>query len=119
VLGRRAFGGLGNGRDKVREESLELGNLAQWVGALGTILAVIVALFKTEFLQWLRRPNLKIVVSLGPPECHAVPFTFKVAQDTPIQIAQSYYFRIYVLNDGKTRAEQVQVYVAGLSRPNG
>jgi hypothetical protein len=36
------------------------GNLAQWFGAVLTLCAVVVALFKEEFLEWRRHPELTV-----------------------------------------------------------
>lgn len=51
-------------------ESFEFGTLAQWAGAIGTIGAVVVALFKDEFLRWRRKARLQLSVVLRPPDCH-------------------------------------------------
>ena len=44
-----------------------IGTLAQWVGAFGTISAVIVALSKEEMLRWFRRPKLVAVLKAEYP----------------------------------------------------
>jgi hypothetical protein len=42
----------------------KLGSIAQWVGALGTLAAVGVALFKEDVLRALRRPELAVSIAL-------------------------------------------------------
>lgn len=98
-------------------QGMELGNLAQWVGAAATLLAVLVALFKTEIVSWWRRPILDVSVHLEPPYCHSTTLHYQVQRTalTFVQ-AQCYYFRLWVANRGKTRAERVQVFAAKLYR---
>src|SRR5207249_2290708 len=43
--------------------------LAQWVGAIATSAAVIVALFKDELLRYFRRPTLRVRIMPEPPDC--------------------------------------------------
>lgn len=96
---------------------MELGNLAQWVAAAATLLAVLVALFKTEIVSWWRRPILDVSIFLEPPYCHSTTLHYTV-QRTALTYAQAqcYYFRLWVQNHGKTRAERVQVHAAKLFR---
>lgn len=97
--------------------SIELGSIAQWVGAAATVLAVLVALFKTEIVNWWRRPILEASVFLEPPYCHSTTLHFQVQKValTFVQ-AQCYYFRLWIANRGKTRADRVQVFAARLLR---
>ena len=96
---------------------IDIGTLAQWAGATATFLAVLVALFKDEFLRWRRKPKLRLSVSLAPPNCHKTTITYMIQKPTPTsRAADCYYLRLWVENAGKTRAERVQVFVAKLSR---
>jgi hypothetical protein len=52
---------------------MERGTVAQWVGAIITFAAVLVALFKDEFWRLLRRPALKGSIFLLPPDCNKGP----------------------------------------------
>jgi hypothetical protein len=94
---------------------LEIGTLAQWAGATATFLAVLVALFKDEFLRWRRKPELRVSIALASPDCHKTTINYTV-QKTVITYgaAECYYLRIWVENIGKTRAERVQVFAAKL-----
>lgn len=85
-----------------------------WASAFVTFLAVLVALFRDEIRGWWYRPVLTAVIRLSAPDCHK---TFLVADNPMEQLAQRgdcYYFRIWVENIGKHRAEKVQVFVARL-----
>lgn len=96
---------------------IDIGTLAQWTGATATFLAVLVALFKDEFLRWRRKPKLRLSVSLAPPDCHKTSLTYVVQKTAPTyRELDCYYLRLWVENAGKTRAERVQVFVAKLSR---
>jgi hypothetical protein len=96
---------------------MEIGNFAQWAGALATLLAVLVALFKTEIVNRWRRPILNATVFLEPPYCHSTTLHYQV-QKTALTFvqAQCYYFRLWIENRGKTRADRVQVFAARLFR---
>ncbi|MBI3939030.1 MAG: hypothetical protein HY323_18815 [Betaproteobacteria bacterium] len=93
------------------------GTVADWAVATATFLAVLVALFKDEVAQWWRRPILAVSVSLEPPYCHKTILRYTV-QRTALTFAQAqcYYFRLWIENQGKTRATQVQVFAARLFR---
>jgi hypothetical protein len=98
-------------------KQIDIGTLAQWAAATATFLAVLVALFKDEFLRWRRKPKLRLSVSLAPPDCHKTTVTYVVQKVAPTyNTVDCYYLRLWVDNVGKTRAERVQVFVAKLSR---
>ena len=92
---------------------MELGNVAQWVGAIATFSAVIVALFKESILRRWRRPILDIEITLEPADCHLTQ-----ARSGHV-VADCYYFRFWIKNTGASRAEQVQVFASKLSRKTG
>ena len=92
---------------------ITIGTLAQWAGAGATFLAVLVALFKDEYLRWRRKPKLTISAALAPPDCHKTFIIFG-----PLR-ASCYYLRIWVENKGKIRAERVQVFVSKLRNADG
>lgn len=96
---------------------MDWGNYAQWAGASATFLAVLVALFREPFVRWRRRPILDIKGVMGPPHSHKIPLTylFQLTSQTFGEVA-SFHFRLWIENEGKTRAEQVQVLAARLSR---
>ena len=80
---------------------------SQWATvatAIATFLAVLVALFKEEIARFWRRPRLTASIRLAAPHCHK----------THVGSVLRYYFRIWVQNEGRQRAERVQVYAAKL-----
>src|SRR5712692_7817248 len=48
-------------------------SLAQWFGAVGTIAAVVVALFKDSLLAWKRRPRLNATCTKETPYTSRTP----------------------------------------------
>jgi hypothetical protein len=96
---------------------MDIGTVAQWAGATATFLAVLVALFKDEILHSRRKPRLTVLIALAPPDCHKTTLTY-MAQNPVVTYgsADCYYLRLWVKNDGKTRAERVQVFAAKLLR---
>ncbi|MEJ2600262.1 MAG: hypothetical protein P8Z00_18145 [Anaerolineales bacterium] len=101
--------------------------IPDWLSAIGTLLAVLAALFIAIFQDWLRtifsRPRLEVSISLNPPYCHKVVkyFTYPpLAPDNPLYgkqyQADCYYFRLQIKNNGDVRAEHVEVYAAELTK---
>src|SRR6266436_3988111 len=91
--------------------------LAQWFAAIGTLLAVLVALFKDPFLAWRRRPQLDAKCTKDSP--WTVRQTILVSDRNTGNVlwtGECYYVRAEVKNSGKTRAEKVQVYASKLAK---
>jgi hypothetical protein len=91
--------------------------LAQWVGGLGTIAAVVVALFKDPILAWKRKPRLKATCKKESPWTVRTPAV--VSSKTtgqPLWGGESYYVRAKIENTGSTRAEKVQVSAQTLAK---
>jgi hypothetical protein len=89
--------------------------LAQWVGAVATSAAVVVALFKDQIFRYWRRPKLGIRISPEPPDTVFSPMGVSDDQGK-LQWWKSYWLRLWVENHGKDRAEQVQVFVSKVSK---
>jgi hypothetical protein len=99
---------------------MEPGTWAQWAGATATFMAVLVALFKDSFYNWHRRPRLQVRISVQPPDCHKIQIRATVMKTAPtLIVADSYYCRIWIENNGKSKANQVQVSASGLYRQLG
>jgi hypothetical protein len=101
--------------------------IPDWLSAIGTLLAVVAALFIAVFQDWLRsifnRPRLEVSISLNPPYCHKIVkyFTYPpLALGNPLYgkqyQADFYYFRLQIKNNGGIRAEHVEVYAAELTK---
>jgi hypothetical protein len=103
--------------DWFRASASWFGSVAQWVAGLGTLGAVLVALFKDPYLRWRSRPVLNASIVPRPPDC-AKNIASIVKKSTGKVVARTdcYYLRLWIENTGKGRAEQVQVYAASLSR---
>ncbi len=93
---------------------MEIGTVAQWAGAIATFFAVLTALFKDEILRLWRRPKLTVSIALAPPDCHKTALTYPAPGRS--RSIDCYYLRLWIQNDGRTRAERVQVFVAKLLR---
>jgi hypothetical protein len=98
-----------------------------WLSAIGTLLAVLAALFIAIFQDWLRsifsRPRLEVSISLNPPFCHKTKKYFTYPQLAPDNQlygkqfqADCYYFHLRIKNNGDVRAEHVEVYAAELTK---
>jgi hypothetical protein len=102
--------------------------LAQWVEAIGTMLAVIVALAialcQDKWRAWLHRPKLDVSIELKPPDCHKTKSGLSTAGGVPPtdprfrpqEYIDVYYFRLRVANSGNQKAESVEVFAAQVLR---
>jgi len=94
-----------------------LGNVAQWVGALATTAAVIVALFKEDLIRRRRHPKLTAWIEPKQPYCIREPA--RENRQKP-WTGWRYWLRISVKNEGNVRAEKVEVFLSqALVRNNG
>lgn len=113
--GLRLFG-LGVSTPKAEgDEEMAPSTLAQWFGALGTIAAVVVALFKDSILAWRRKPRLDATCTKQSPWTARVPYTVS-HNGQVLWTGESYWVRAKVENSGQSRAKKVQVYAGGLAR---
>jgi len=81
--------------------------VTDWLGAIGTLTAVIVALglsLVPAFVRWLHRPKLRVVV--GSSEPHVRP---RMAERE--FHVEAMYLRVEVRNDGGTEARRVRAQV--------
>lgn len=97
----------------------EWGSIAQWASVTATFCAVLVALFKDSVVRWLRKPELVVSMQPKQPDCTKA-ILLKEFNNVIIR-TDCYFFRVLVLNKGKTRAEKVQVFASALTKlePNG
>ena len=98
---------------------------AAWAAAIATFLAVLLALFKEDivyYLFWWHHPCLVVRTRRGAPDWAKTPLFGIYPEQLPSgeqvhrwgPVADAYYFRIWVENTGRERAEDVQVYAAKL-----
>jgi hypothetical protein len=90
--------------------------LAQWFGAVGTIAAVLVALFKDAIIAWKRKPQLTAACTKDTPYTSRMPIVVHDGKGVVLWTGDCYYVRAQVENTGKTRAEKVQVYASKLAK---
>jgi len=95
--------------------NLEPGTWAQWVWGLGTLLAVLVALFGDRIRGRMFGPKLDVTVSTEPPDCVRVATSYKLDSDSrflgsDIGTVDSVYVRMKVQNTGRSAARDVQVF---------
>ncbi|HEY3041707.1 MAG TPA: hypothetical protein VGJ66_23430 [Pyrinomonadaceae bacterium] len=107
------------------QSAIDWGNVAQWVAAFVMSLVALVALFKEEIMKRWRRPILDLSLRVTPPDCYKTELrNLRPGPGDNVQIsgfgkwhvANCYYFRLWVDNHGKTRAERVQVFATRLHR---
>jgi hypothetical protein len=95
--------------------TLDPGSLTQWFGAVATLLAVLVALFREPVSRWWLRPKLVPRIKLSPPDCTKTEIYYSVQKTSRIEgRAECYYLRLWIENIGKSRAEKVQVFASKL-----
>ena len=78
--------------------------------AIGTVLAVIVALFKEMIMSKLKKPILIMRLLNKFPDCHKTYFTNDKGEDK----SEGYYYRLWIENIGNEKALDVEVYASKL-----
>ncbi len=76
-----------------------------WTATVTTLFLGIIALFQERFWNWLKKPELVIGFWLKPPDCHRTWFGGEIG---------TYYFRLRIINNGKSLAKDVEVIVEEL-----
>jgi hypothetical protein len=96
-------------------------NYADWLAALGTLLAVVVALilalFKQDISRLRWRPKLTATIRMRPPDCQILPLLLthpETGKQVPSQ--KALYLRLWVENSGRERATYVQVFASELKQ---
>ena len=95
---------------------MTIADAASWTSAIATVLAVVVALFKDDFLRLWRRPRLVATLPSDHLGLQKTIINYPIDSTNTYEKRACYYFRLWVENQGKQRAERVQVYAASLSR---
>ncbi len=98
---------------------LAASTLAQWFGAVGTIAAVIVALFKDPIMARRRRPQLVATCTKEIPWTVKTPIIARgplPGQGLVTWNGDGYYVRVKVENTGRSRAQKVEVGAQELAR---
>jgi hypothetical protein len=103
---------------------IPVGTWSQIASAIATTAAVFVALFREPFISWWRRPKLTVRTLSEPPDIDKIPFVWTIVSSSELSpgypmgrsSVDAYCLRLWVQNEGKSRAEKVQVFVAGVYR---
>jgi hypothetical protein len=94
----------------------------EWLTAIGTIGAVIVALLLALRGQWisllLSHPALDLDAKVQRPDADKVR-RYRLNGSQVTDLGEYYYFRLAVTNKGKTAANDVQVFLSKVERLNG
>jgi hypothetical protein len=88
------------------------GNVAQWAGVAATTAAVIVALFKEDFIRRRRHPKLTASIEAKYPDCERAPASWRGANKEGPWPGWKYWLRVWVKNEGNVRAEKVEVFLS-------
>ena len=91
--------------------------MPQWLAAAGTLAAVLVALFKDELLRYFRQPKLSVRIESQPPDCLLSPINV-LENNAIVWSGDCYWLRLWIGNNGSSRAEQVQVFASKLWKRN-
>src|SRR5204862_6970045 len=75
-----------------------------WIGAVGSVLLAILAVFQDRIRGWLARPQLELEVQVAPPFCHKTSWAHPLPSNHPsfslanAEFLPCYYFRLGVTN---------------------
>jgi hypothetical protein len=89
--------------------SYDIGDIPAWIAAMGTVAAVLVALYGDIFKKWIYHPALKVTIKDGLPD------NVMIKKDNGYY---SYFSRLWIENNGRSSAENVEVYVKALKKKN-
>lgn len=91
---------------------MQWGNVAQWAAAVMTCAAVIVALFKEDFIRHRRHPKLTASIEAKYPDCVRTPAEWRGVNKEKPWKGWRYWLRVWVKNEGNLRAEKVEVFLS-------
>ena len=97
---------------------MNIGSLADWFVAGGTILLGIIAVFQDKIRAYFRSPLLECEIDLEPPDCHRTTSSI-METNTKILNFYTYYYRFKIWNKGKISAEKVEVIISDIFRKQG
>ena len=97
---------------------MEIGSLADWFVAGGTILLGIIAVFQDKIRAHFRSPKLDCEIDLQPPDCHRTTSSI-IKPPADYLKCYTYYYRFKIWNKGKTSAEKVEVIISDIFRKQG
>ena len=87
--------------------------ITDWILASCTAILAIVAIFQDRIRTLIMRPRLNASIKLEPPDCMKEKIHYN-KPDGSIAVADCYYFRIRVQNNGNQRAEIAEVFLSEL-----
>lgn len=97
--------------------SIDWGNVAQWLGALATLCAVGVALFKEKLLGKMHMAKLTARILLEPPDSFKEIYKYRIRSSTQEKQTNRYMFRFWITNQGSfNSAKNVQVFLDRLEK---
>jgi len=87
----------------------DIGEIPAWIAAFGTVAAVCVALFGDLLKRRIYKPILSVSIKDGPPD------NVMIKKENGYY---SYFSRLWIENNGRSSAENVEVYVKTLKKKN-
>jgi len=97
-------------------------NITDWLQAIGTVGAVIIALFFffwERIREWYKKPRLKISLQFRPPDCHFLVTNLEAKRNGKIINPKAYYFRLTVSNNGRSSAKDLEAIVSKMELKSG
>jgi len=94
----------------------DFGTYGTLVSTVITLCAILVALFREEIRNWWHHPTLTAQIRLSPPDCHKYEVWVENPEAESPRHGNGYFFRMWIQNDGRLRAEKVQVFISRLQR---
>ncbi|MGD0590740.1 MAG: hypothetical protein ABSA44_08080 [Bacteroidota bacterium] len=95
-------------------------SITDWLQAIGTIGAVIVALFFffwERIREWWNKPHLGISLQFNPPDCHRI-ITVAQRDDGRIVNPDAFWFRLTASNKGRNSAKDLEAIISNMERKN-
>jgi hypothetical protein len=90
---------------------------SELISILAVVPLSLLAIFQEQLKRWFFAPKLKIVFSLGQPFCSKTPLNITHSEKSKVTktiTTEAFYFRIGVLNEGKSQAKLCEAFIAEL-----
>jgi hypothetical protein len=98
------------------KEVINNSSFAAWATAFATFILAIVAIFQDKIRARIKRPELNAEINCSPPDCHKTKYKIMISDNRSYRSADSYFFRMRIINNGNEKAENVEVYAYKLER---
>jgi hypothetical protein len=97
----------------LHQHSINWTEILTAIGTIGLAFITFFLFFYDKIKKFLNRPILKVDINFHPPECH------KTIAKSGGKIANAYWFRLFIKNEGKSTAKNLEVFIEKVEKKIG